>query len=192
MSQTLKQEGRVLKLTAPYTRTSGTGAKVGAIFGVAVNDVTSGDVGQFTTEGVHELAKVTGTAWAVGDRVYWDNSAKKCDVDSTVGMLIGVCTVAAGSSDTTGILKLNEAVPEMIEGAETVVALTDNSGGASADGTIGLVTIPTLSWNGSTDPTAQQATDINAALTALKDAVKELAAKQNATILALQTNGALK
>jgi hypothetical protein len=76
--------------------------------------------------------------------------------------------------------------------ASLVAAMTDSSGGATADGTIGLITIPTLSWNGSTDPTAQQATDINAALTALKDAIKELATKQNAIIANLKTAGLMK
>jgi predicted RecA/RadA family phage recombinase len=191
MSQTFKQEGRVLTLAAPYNRNSGEGAKVGAIFGVAVKDVDISDDGQFMTEGVHSLVKATG-AVTQGDRLYWDDSAKKLTTDSTAGMLVGVATASALSGDANAMCKLNEACPEMVEGAETVVALTDNSGGASADGTIGLVTIPTLAWNGSTDPTAQQATDINAALTALKDAVKELATKQNAVIVALQTNGALK
>lgn len=73
--------------------------------------------------------------------------------------------------------------------AALVAAATDNSGGATADGTIGVITIPTLSWNGSTDPTAQQATDINAALTACRDAIKELATKQNAIIANLKAAG---
>lgn len=70
-------------------------------------------------------------------------------------------------------------------------ALTDNSGGAAADGTIGAVTLPTLAWNGSTDPTAAQATAINAAIQALMDAVKELSTTVNAQRTALRTAGIL-
>lgn len=66
-----------------------------------------------------------------------------------------------------------------------LAALTDNSGGAAADGTIGAVTLPTLAgWNGGTDPTAAEATQIITACTALRDAVKELATKVNAMIAA--------
>jgi hypothetical protein len=71
-------------------------------------------------------------------------------------------------------------------------ALTDNSGGGAADGTIGAVTLPTLSaWNGSVDPTAAQATAINAALQALMDAVKELSTQSNAMRTALRSAGIL-
>ncbi len=71
-----------------------------------------------------------------------------------------------------------------------IAALTDNSGGASADGTIGVATLPTLAgWNGSTDPTAAEATQIITCTTALRDAVKELATKQNEVIAALKSAG---
>jgi hypothetical protein len=65
-----------------------------------------------------------------------------------------------------------------------ISALTDNSGGAAADGTIGVVTLPNLaSWDGATVfPSAAQATAIIAAITANRDAVKELSTKLNALI----------
>lgn len=71
-------------------------------------------------------------------------------------------------------------------------ALTDNSGGGAADGTIGAVTNPDLSaWNGAAAPTAAQATAIGAAVTALKDAIKELSTKQNSMRTALISAGVL-
>lgn len=87
--------------------------------------------------------------------------------------------------------------------AATAATMTDNSGGAAADGTIGAVTAPSAitdnsggvdpgnntiavvtnpdlsAWNGSVDPTAAQATAIGGAFTAVKAAVAQLAAKQN-------------
>jgi hypothetical protein len=87
--------------------------------------------------------------------------------------------------------------------APTAAALTDNSGGATADGTIGAVTAPAAitdssggvdpgnntiavvtnpdlsAWNGSTDPSAAQATAIGGAFTSAKAAIAQLAAKQN-------------
>lgn len=194
MTQSFQQPGKILTLVAPYDRaSSGLGAKVGAFFGVSTKAVLSGAEGEFETEGVHGLAKTASQAWSQGDRIYWDDSNKRCDSDSSVGMFIGVATeaVAGGAGDTTGYVKLASAT-ELFEGAQAAVAdLTDNSGGATADGTIGAVTNPTLSdWNGSSVyPSAAQATAIGAAFTALKDAVKELSTKQNALLAKLRLAG---
>lgn len=150
--QNFKQDGEVLSLTAPYTRTAGQGALVGAIFGVACSDVTSGDVGEFQTKGVFTLTKVGSQAWAVGDKIYWDNGNKRCTTDATAGMLIGVATAVAGAGSTvlTGDVSLNGTAPAALEGPQAAEAdLTDNSGGAAADGTIAVVTAPTaLTDNG--------------------------------------------
>lgn len=56
-------------------------------------------------------------------------------------------------------------------------ALTDSTGG-TASNTLAVVTLPTLSaWNGSTDPSAAEATAINAAFTSIKNSLASLAAK---------------
>jgi hypothetical protein len=84
----------------------------------------------------------------------------------------------------------------------TATALTDNSGGAAADGTIGVVTAPTaltdstggaasatlaaittftpsVAWNGSSVfPSAADATAIAAAITSEKNSIASLAARQ--------------
>jgi predicted RecA/RadA family phage recombinase len=144
------QEGEVLTLLAPRTVVSGEGALVGSIFGVATSDVTSGDEGEFQTEGVCELAKVSAQAWAVGDKIYWDNSAHLCSNVSTVGQLIGVATEVAANPTSVGRVKLLGNSPSTSEGPQAAEAdLVDNSGGAAADGTIGVVTAPTaLTDNG--------------------------------------------
>ncbi len=101
------QRGDTLPLTAPYTRTSGQGAKIGAIFGVATGDVTSGAVGEFQTEGVFDLAKGIGLDFAQGDRVYWDDTEKNCsDTDSSASYSIGAAVAAAGNAATTVRVKL--------------------------------------------------------------------------------------
>lgn len=73
--------------------------------------------------------------------------------------------------------------------AGDIVALTDSSTGTSGGNTIAAVTNPTFGWNGSTDPTATEGTAINAALTALKNAVATNAAKLNAILAALKAAG---
>lgn len=69
-----------------------------------------------------------------------------------------------------------------------IVALTDNSGGAAADGTIGVVTMPV-----DTPATADALRDdlVANALPEITAAIKELSTKQNAVIAALQTAGIL-
>lgn len=97
----------------------------------------------------------------------------------------------------TNMLDLIEAIQQIspaISQAAVVAALTDNSGGASADGTIGAVTTftPSVAWNGSSVyPSAADATAIAAAITALMAAVKELSTKQNAVIASLKTAGVM-
>lgn len=110
MAKNFVQEGEVITLTAPYTRTSGQGAKVGAIFGVALVDVTSGAKASFATEGVFDMTKAGSQAWpTVGLPIYWDDSAKDCTTTSGGNTLIGVnvATVAGGAGDTTGRVRLN-------------------------------------------------------------------------------------
>ncbi len=131
MSQNFKAPGKVLGVTAPYDLLVGAGCKVGAIFGVAQDAATSGDVDvQIDTEGVHELVKDAGTAWAVGDRAYWDDSAKEVDTDSAAGMLIGYVTEVAESAAVLGKVKLLGCAADMLEGPQA--AQVDTAAAAAA------------------------------------------------------------
>jgi len=100
------QEGDVLALAAPYAVASGGGALIGAIFGVAVTTLANAEVGSFQVEGVYTLPKATGAA-TLGQRAYWDNSAK--NITATVGSntLVGVFVAAYASGDTTANVRLN-------------------------------------------------------------------------------------
>lgn len=101
------QPGDTIKLTAPYTVVAGAGALVGSIFGVATTDITSGADGQFAIEGVFGLAKTSAQAWVQGDKIYWDNTNKRCDNVPTAGFaLIGIATVAASNPSSTGTVRL--------------------------------------------------------------------------------------
>lgn len=101
------QPGEVVELVAPYTVVSGAGTLVGAIFGVAKSDVTSGNVGEYATRGVYTLAKTTGAAWTQGELLYWDDSGKKCTVTSSGNHLIGTAIAAASSGAAVGNVLLN-------------------------------------------------------------------------------------
>lgn len=105
------QPGNTITLTAPYAVTSGDGLLVGSIFGVAAGTAASGDPVETALEGVYDLKKVASQAWAVGDKIYWDNTAKNTTKTLTSNTLIGVATdvVAGGATDLIGRVRLNGA-----------------------------------------------------------------------------------
>ena len=105
------QRGETLTLTAPYAVSSGGGALVGSIFGVAATDVASGEDGEFQVAGVFDLVRETGasTGWSQGALIYWDNANKRVTKTSTSNKLIGVAVRAAADGDTTGRVRLNGA-----------------------------------------------------------------------------------
>lgn len=103
------QAGDTLTLTAPYAVTSGQGALVGSLFGVAAGDVANGAEGEFKTTGVFDLTKIGSQAWTVGARIYWDDTNKRTTNVATSNTLIGVAVMAVGSgaSETVGRVRLN-------------------------------------------------------------------------------------
>lgn len=195
MATNYVQDGKTITLTAPYQRNSGLGAQVGSIFGVALQTVANAVAGEFATTGVWLLAKTSAQAWTQGQKIYWDDSNKRCDNDSTVGMLIGVATAAAANPSSTGYVRLNGSSPATAEGPQTVIAaLTDNSGGATADGTIAAVAAAAGACSGGSSPSATNvdtaiATAVAPIVTKTNDAVKELATEVNAILAALKAAG---
>lgn len=105
------QPGNIITLTAPYAVASGDGLLVGAIFGVASGTVALGEAVETAVEGVYDLKKVASQAWAAGDKIYWDNTAKNTTKTLTSNTLIGVATeaVAGGATDLIGRVRLNGA-----------------------------------------------------------------------------------
>lgn len=100
--------GDVLTLTAPAGGVvSGTPVKIGQI--IVVPQATVAQTLPFAgaTRGVFSgVAKATGTAWAEGDLLYWNNSNLNFTKTSTGAILAGVAASAAGSADATGTVYL--------------------------------------------------------------------------------------
>ena len=103
------QPGNTITLTAPAAVTSGSGVLVGAIFGIAAQDAASGEALEAVTTGVFDLNKVGSQAWAVGDKIYWDNTNKRATKVATDNTLIGVAlgVVGSGADETIGRVRLN-------------------------------------------------------------------------------------
>jgi predicted RecA/RadA family phage recombinase len=103
------QPGNTIPLIAPAAVTSGTGVLIGSIFGIAAHDAASGDPVEVVTTGVFDLNKVGSQAWAVGDKVYWDNTNTRTTTVATDNTLIGTALsiVGSGADETTGRVRLN-------------------------------------------------------------------------------------
>ncbi len=56
------------------------------------------------------LAKATGVAFAAGDRLFWDNSAKNLNKTSTGNLAVGIAITASATGDTAAGEVLIESV----------------------------------------------------------------------------------
>ena len=101
------QQGVNLTALAPYDVVSGAGVKIGDLFGIAAGAADSGDDVDFVTEGVFALLKVTANTFAVGAKVYWDDSAKNATSTASGNTLIGAAVAIAANGDTTVAVRLN-------------------------------------------------------------------------------------
>ena len=103
------QDGDTDTLPAPYAVTSGQGVLIGAMFGVAARDAANGAEVELNLVGVFDLPKAASQAWTVGQRIYWDNTAKNTTNVVGTNTLIGVATIPVGGTagETTGRVRLN-------------------------------------------------------------------------------------
>lgn len=101
-------------ITAPSGgTTSGVGVLTGKLFGIAVTTAALGDTVAIITRGVFDHAAAvhaTTQAWAVGDEIYWDNSAKVMTKTSSGNVRVGVAMAAKVSTVATGRVRLDGAV----------------------------------------------------------------------------------
>lgn len=108
------QPGKALDITMPDAFTKGDGVQVGtALFGVAVDTYSSGDTGVIWTEGVFDLAKTSGEAYAAGARVYWNSTTKKVTSGTGNKLGIGVVFGTWGTADLTCKVLLGAGLPTL-------------------------------------------------------------------------------
>ncbi|MDQ2080482.1 DUF2190 family protein [Xanthobacteraceae bacterium Astr-EGSB] len=104
-------QGAVLTAPAPAGGiASGEAALIGKIFGVAVTTEAAGADVALDTEGVFELPKATGAAWAIGDALYWDATAKKLTGTASGNTRVAVAVAVAASGDAVGLAKINSNI----------------------------------------------------------------------------------
>lgn len=118
--------GDVVTAVAPEDADSGEFLKVGSVYGVAGHAALSGENVELHRRGAFTLPKATGTAWAFGDELFWDPSAKKFTKDSTKDSVRAVAVAAAESADTTGAVLLDAPGGlRMAAGVHTTVTAAD-------------------------------------------------------------------
>jgi len=102
------QEDEVVELTAPVGGVVSGGAyQIGQLFVVAVASAPAGSKFSALTEGVTNLPKATGSAWAEGSLLYWDSTANNLTITATGNLLVGVAVSPAASAAATGRVRLN-------------------------------------------------------------------------------------
>lgn len=112
MSNVQVQRGQILDFTATAAVTSGAPVLVGGLLNIPQTSAAIGEKYAGATEGVHELTKESTAVLAVGDLVYWDDTAKEIDVSASGRFEVGTCVADAGNGLTKVKVKLKGfAVP---------------------------------------------------------------------------------
>ena len=100
------QDGDTVTLVAPYAVTSGQGALVGSLFGIANADVASGAEGEFDVEGVFDVTALSTDTATQGAKLYWDNTNRRLTTTSSGNTLVGVALAAKGAGAVTARIRL--------------------------------------------------------------------------------------
>lgn len=104
------KSGDVLTLIAPTGGVvSGTVYLLGTMLVVATTTAAQTEVFEGRTTGVYDLPKVSAQAWTVGQRVYWDDTAKNFTTTVGTNTLAGVAVLAAANPSSTGRVRFNGA-----------------------------------------------------------------------------------
>lgn len=102
-----KHPGHVLTLVAPTGGVAGGVAyQIGGLFVVAMATAAVGVDFPAKVDGVFELPKVAGVAWAEGQALYWVDADGEASTDSGAGPFCGVASAVALSAATEGRIAL--------------------------------------------------------------------------------------
>jgi predicted RecA/RadA family phage recombinase len=105
--QNFQHRGDTLDIVAAAEIISGSPVVVGSIVGIAAVDAKIGETFALSVVGVYRLPKVSALAIAVGDKVYWDNTAKLVNKTASGNTLLGVATEAAANPSPDVAVRLN-------------------------------------------------------------------------------------
>jgi len=98
--KTYISDGGVVQYVAPAAHTGGVGYVVDSMFLVAQATFASGADASGVVNGVVNLPK-SAAVFSLGEKVFWDDTAKQCKESASGYFLIGVATKAAATGDAT-------------------------------------------------------------------------------------------
>lgn len=101
------QPGRTLTIPAPGNVDSGGVVIAGLLKGVANGDALAGQPVDIAVEGVFDLPKVGANAFAIGDAVFFDTTAKLATSDDEGNVSIGYAVAAAGAGAASVRVRLD-------------------------------------------------------------------------------------
>lgn len=115
MASNYINDGTRLELAVPYAAgvVPGDGMLVGTfLFGVAQSAGAQNAVVTAAIAGVHRLTKEPSLVVAVGDKIWWDNTNRRCTKTNTSNVPIGIAVAAelAATSTVTVLLQRTPAV----------------------------------------------------------------------------------
>lgn len=106
------QKGEVVSIPAPHVVASGGIAVAGLLVGVAGHDAETGEKVEVHLVGAYLLPKIAAQAWTVGQPIYVNPTSRMCTNAAAAGaILIGVAIEAAANPSSSGVVRLNGAVP---------------------------------------------------------------------------------
>lgn len=106
------QDGKTLDFTTAGAVANGEVLEFANSIGIAMAAATgAGQVIPVAMEGVYELAKETGVAFAVGQKLYWDAANNRVDATNT-NIACGLAWRAQAAGDTVCLVKINSGSPQ--------------------------------------------------------------------------------
>jgi predicted RecA/RadA family phage recombinase len=100
-------KGHVIDYTAGADIAYGDVVSLTTRIGVALEPIANTATGSVAIEGIWELPAITGTAFAVGDALYWDVSESKLTTTSTDNIPAGWATQIKASAAATAFVKIH-------------------------------------------------------------------------------------
>lgn len=100
------QDAETFEFVPASNVTSGSLVLVGKYVGVAIKDVAAGERGVAVKTGKFVLPKGTGTAFSLGDALYWDATNGYLVKSASGNTFVGLAAKDAAAAATTAIVDL--------------------------------------------------------------------------------------
>lgn len=105
------QSSKAIQFVAAAAVVGGQALQIGSMFGIVAADTAQDDTGVLEREGVYkDLPSVSNAAFTKGDKLYWDDTAKKLTKISTSNLAVGHAFEDKASSDAVASLILCPSV----------------------------------------------------------------------------------